>query len=248
MDGNTYVPLRNFAWVPWAISFLVVTVLALGFALWIETDSGNGPARRATNVQIGNVQIAPTPTAGIVPTPYGDVRIYKVGVVTTWQRTISRLETKEFDLKADAVAPRIGGAFGIGGESIQAHLVGSVIGRVDLSSWTIDSDMKTGDITISDDGETISIVLPYPDVTRPFLDETQSSFNNHVIGYFTTSDPNLWQAAHAQAAAMLVAQACEQGIGEKARIEAENQIKVIFGLGFKKVFVQTRPATKVCGS
>lgn len=247
------VSSQEYAWVTPVLTILTCLVLGLAGTtyLFASRQPSRAPQRNQPAIELvgsgGVVQVVATPTPGPVATPV-NVRPYRVNAVLTWQRTVSRLETKEFDLVADAVAPkREGGWFGIGDESIQAHLVGTVIGRTDLSRLTIHPDMASGDITISPDGESISIVLPFPDVSRPIADETQTSFNGHTIGWWTKSDPDLWQAARIEAANMLVEKACEQGIQEKARLEAEEQIKAIFGLGFRNVYVQTRPATRACG-
>ena len=93
----------------------------------------------------------------------------------------------------------------------------------------------------------ISIVLPYPEISQPIVDETQSSFGGHTIGWWTNSDPNLWQSARKEASDLLVRKACESGILEKAKIEAEAQVKAVFGIGYKTVYVQTRPASTACG-
>lgn len=246
------VSASDYAWVKPALIVLGGLVVLLLAALAVLLSGGSAVRNRVPpQVEVqqsgGSIVVHATPTPGAVPTPEGDVRTYRVGSVITWQRTVSRLETKEYDVVADAVKPKVGGMFNIGSESIQSHLVGTVIGRTDLSGLTLIGDLTEGDITISPDGKQISIVLPYPEISRPIIDESQSSFNGHDIGWFTKSDPNLWQAARIEASSMLVEKACEQGILEKARLEAEAQVKAIFGIGFKEVFVQTRPATRACG-
>lgn len=246
---TTLVPITDFAWVyPVLIVLLVCNVISFGLGWFLHsTPAARRPTQVETQQDGGRIVVVATPTAGPVPTPDGKVREYRVGAVISWQRTVSRLETKEYDVQGDVVKTREGGAFNIGGESIQAHLVGTVIGRVDLAALTLVDGLHEGDITISPDGKQISIVLPYPEIANPIVDESQSSFNGHTIGWFTSSDPNLWQAARIEASSMLTAKACEQGILEKARLEAEAQARVMFGLGFDKVFVQTRPASRACG-
>ena len=247
-DHITYAPVANTRWM-WTVigtSICVNVVFGLIVVLTLNTPVARS-GKPTTNFQNGNVVVAPTATPGVRATPLGDVRIQRVGAVLSWKRTISRLETKEYDVVADVVAPRMGGWFGFGAESIQVHLVGTVIGRTDLSFLTIHPDLKTGDITISADGKAISIVLPYPELSRPVPDEERTSFNNHTISWFTTGDPNLYQEGRAQASSMLIEKACEQGIREDAKNEAEKQIKALFALGFDTVYVQTGIPTTQCG-
>jgi hypothetical protein len=245
---TTYVPATQVR-AMWAAIITLAVIILLMMAAFMVTMAV--PVRESESPVIGreieNVVIYPTPTAGPRATPVGDVRPQRVAVVLDWKRTVSRLETMEYDLTADATAPRIGGMFGIGGESIQAHVKGTVIGRTDLSAMTIHPDLKSGDITISPDGKSISIVLPYPSITRPIPDEDQTSFNNHAISWFTSSDPNLYQEARALASRMLIDEARERGICEETKEEAERQVRTIFALGFDTVYVQTKPPSQHCG-
>lgn len=239
-------PHRDISWV--MVFVLVFIIITLSIALVISMRYMNTAIREEPVIVRGRVEIAPTPTRGIVPTPTGVVRSAKVGAVLLWKKRISRIETQEYHIQADDVEQRDPAFLSIfGGELIQAHLEGDVIGRTDISAMTIDPRLRSGDIVISEDGKGIRIALPAPQITRPIVDEQLSSFNNHKLGFFAGVDPALWQKARIEASNALVQKACEDGIQEEARAEAERQVDAMFSLGFENVEVITRAATVPCG-
>ena len=238
---------------PRAKSSLLAGVLVAFLAVMFYPLYGkNTPKATPIPVEVrGQVLIAPTPSHGPVPTPVGEVRLIKVGAVTNWHNTVSRLETQEYSITTDVVGKRYPqfqlGSFEAGGESIQAHLEGTVIGRTDFGKMDIQPDYRSGDIIISEDGTQISIVLPAPEISRPIPNEAMSSFNNHHLGWWGETDQNLWQAVRIIAASELMQQACRDGIRDQARHAAEDQVRTWFGLGFRTVYIQTKSFTTPCG-
>ncbi len=229
-------------------AIIAVGILCFGIGLFVMARVGvQAASLKAPVIISGQVMIAPTVTRGPVPTPRGDVRKARVGALITVIKTVSRLETQEYTVVADSVQSRQSGFLGVDGESIQAHAVGTVIGRVDLAGLTLGDDLRSGDIIVSEDGESVDITLPFGEVSRPILDLEQTSFNNHTVTWWSKADPALWNAALKDATDLLVQKACETGIASQASSEAERQLRAIVGLGFQHTTIRTRPATAACG-
>lgn len=206
------------------------------------------PTSNTAPVQVmGEIRVAPTATIGVAPTPVGESRVDQVAGVVTALRAVSRLETREMDIKQDIIGTRKAEFLGLDGESIQVHIVGTVIGRVDLSGLTTDDNLTSGDVIVSADGKAITIWLPAAELTRPLIDPWQTSFNNHSVGWLGKTDPNLWQMAYRYGVENLVTIACEHGMRDQTSREAERQVRAIFRLRFSTVTVKTRPASTGCG-
>lgn len=241
---------------PWPTN-LAFTVIGALLAVITQLLLFPAPAERGVlqpgsnpgSIVQGDLRIAPTPTFGPVPTPVGPSRMHLVGATTRMMSTVSRLETKEYDVEASAKGQRDGiwaGPIQVGGEAIQLHIVGTVIGRTDLSQLTLDSDLKRGDVVISPDGKMISIRLPAPDLVV-VVNEEFTQFNDHELGWWATEDYTLWTAVRVAGNSYLMREACERGIRDQTRIETERQMEAMLLLGFETVRVTTKDYTTLCG-
>jgi hypothetical protein len=237
----TQAPLPT--WVPWVIGIMVVISGLMGVALlraWSAAANERPPVVRG-----GGVAIQPTPHLP-APTPVGKTRSEKTEAVILAVHTVSRLETQEFELVQDTTKVRDPALLAVfGGESIQAHVVGTVIGRTDLARLALSSDLRTGDVTISEDGKQISVILPCSEIVSPVINWDKTQFPTYSYGLFSQADPALWMTALKEAAQGLVEKAKERNIRSLANEEAKRQMAVLVNLGgdFEKVYIQTGACT-----
>ena len=167
----------------------------------------------------------PTPT--IVPDPV--TIIYEVV-------SLARLETSAYSVEKIITAETRQGPFAfLFGDKLLLVSHGQVIAGVDLSK------MGEDDIVVSQNG-TVTVVLPLSEVFVATLDNEKSYIYDRETGVIGTN-PSLETDARRAAEQEILDAALEDGILEKAQVNAEDYVKrLIMGLGFKKVLFSEPPA------
>ena len=109
--------------------------------------------------------------------------------------------------------------------------VGEVQAGVDLGK------LKDGDIRVVSD--TVRIKLPPAEILGQHLDEEQTQVFERDMTLITRADPNLESQVRQEAVVQMVAGAKENGILEKARVNAEHDLRLFLtALGYKNVIFE----------
>ena len=110
---------------------------------------------------------------------------------------------------------------------------GDVIAGVDLT------EMKDGDITVSEDRQSVTLRLPGARILTQRLDNTQSRVYDREQGLFTKGDPELESRVRQEADLAILQAACEGGILTQAAQNAQRQVETLLqALDFKNVQFQ----------
>lgn len=163
-------------------------------------------------------QIIATPTPVIIS---GDAVVQRI-------RGLSRLETAEYtierviDVSQGSNIPVIGDF--LAGDEILLIAHGTVVAGVDLGA------LSPGAVTVSQDGRTVTVRLPPAELFRASLDSQKTRVYSRARGIFAPDNKDLETLARQRAEADILAAACEDGIMQKATVEAENAIRQFLGL------------------
>lgn len=119
---------------------------------------------------------------------------------------------------------------------------GEVIAGVDLT------EMKEGDITVSEDRQGVTLRLPPARILTQRLDNTQSRVYDREQGLFSKGDPELESRVRQDAENAILQAACEGDILNQAAQNAQRQVQILLlALEFKNVQFQPVDAAATSG-
>lgn len=143
-------------------------------------------------------------------------------------QTLSELVTVKYVMEKIQVLEDVKVFPGIGENRVAILAHGIVKAGVNFKG------MKAEDISIS--GKKISVLLPPPQITDAYLDDSQTKVLDHTTGLFRVFDKNLEQTARAQAIDDIRRAARHEGILKEADDRARDQIKALLKqLGFEEI-------------
>lgn len=222
-------------------AFQLLAVATTGGAIMLASLAGIAFLRSGNRFMEG-VKVALTPKP---PEQTVDIRT----VVVEQVREVSELTTAVFTM--EAVVPtqssRKLGEFTIGETNLLYVAYGEVRAGVDLD------DLTTADVTASETGRSIRLVLPPPRILGTELDVDRSSVYDYSRGLFSLGPdtaPELQELAQREAKVKIEQAACEQDILAQANDRAELVVtRLLQSAGFEEVIVENSPAANTaCNS
>ncbi|MDZ4159300.1 MAG: DUF4230 domain-containing protein [Anaerolineaceae bacterium] len=219
------------------VTISILSLLALGLVVgipYLVTNAVQQSTERVlapiteVNQQL-RTQVAqllnPTPT--IIPDPV---------TILNEIRSLARLETIQYTVEK-VITAELGhkDLRFLFGERLLFVAHGSVIAGVDLSRMTIED--------LSMEGGTLYVSLPEPEVFIATLDNQRSYVYDRDTGLLKRADLNLETQARMAAEEEILNAALEDGILEKARLNAEQYLERLFNrLGYQRViFREAKP-------
>lgn len=215
-------------------TFQLLAIVTTGGAIMLASLAGLAFLRSGSRFMEG-VKVALTPQP---PEQTVDIRT----VVVKQVREVSELTTAVFTMEAvvPAQSSRKLGEFTIGETNLLYVAYGEVRAGVDLE------DLTTADVTTSDTGRSISLVLPPPRILGTELDVDRSSVYDYSRGLFSLGPdtaPELQELAQREAKVKIEQAACEQDILDQANDRAELVVtRLLQSAGFEEVIVETSAA------
>lgn len=217
----------------WATLYLVagaLLALVIAFFFFNQALSGIGNALGGLAPNIAELTASPTPT----------IRMNSVAVVQRIQQ-LSRLETTAYTVERVIEAeqtedriPLIGNL--LRGDRLLLVAHGQVVAGVDLSKLT------EADVTLSDDGTTVTLRLPPAEIFSATLDNERTRVYDRQRGWFAPDNRDLESLARLEAESEILRSACEGGILVRATREAENALENLLELlDFQQVEVIAAP-------
>ena len=212
----------------------LLAIATTGGAVMLASLAGLAFLRSGSRFVEGvKVALTPTPLEQSV-----DIRT----VVIQQVREVSELTTAVFTMEAvvPAQSSRKLGEFTIGQTNLLYVAYGEVRAGVDLEGLT------TADVTASESGQSIRLVLPPPQILGTALDVDRSNVYDYSRGLLNLGPdtaPDLQALAQREAKAKIEAAACEQDILGQANDRAELVVtQLLQSAGFEEVVVETAPA------
>jgi hypothetical protein len=176
--------------------------------------------------RIQGIAAAPTPTTR------------SSAAVVTRIRQLNRIETTSYTVEKVFEASIQGNVFQniLFGDRLLLIAHGVVVAGLDLD------DLEADDITISEDGKTITINLPPVEIFSATLDNTRTRVYDREKGLLATSDKDLETTARQKAEAEILQAACEYNIMQRATTDARRSIEqLMMMLDFERVEIVADP-------
>ncbi|MGB3787251.1 MAG: DUF4230 domain-containing protein [Phormidesmis sp.] len=214
--------------------FQLLAIATTGGAIMLASLAGLAFLRSGSRFMEG-VKVALTPQP---PEQTVDIRT----VVIKQVREVSELTTAVFTMEAvvPAQSSRKLGEFTLGETNLLYVAYGEVRAGVDLE------DLTTADVTASETGRSIRLVLPAPEILGTEIDVDRSNVYDYSRGLFNLGPdtaPELQQLAQKEAKLKIEQAACEQDILGQANDRAELVVtRLLQSAGFEEVIVETSPA------
>jgi hypothetical protein len=180
---------------------------------------------------VPNIQaIVNTPTPVIRTGAAVVQRIQQLNRLETTSYTIERV----VDVSQGSSIPVIGDF--LAGDKLLLIANGTVVAGVDLSK------LKAEDVTISPDGNTVTVRLPPAEIFSRTLNNDKTRVYSRDRGFFAPDNPELETQARLVAETEILRAACEDNILQKASDEGQRAVQQIFGLAeFQQVNVISTP-------
>lgn len=203
--------VRSFSWFPAMIAGVVLTLVAIGVAVWIA--AGFGLLQLSSFVRGGPVHIK-----------------FDQPTVVRQIRGLERLETVSYSMdkivsgeRQNPILPQF-----LAGDRLLLVVHGEVVAGVDLSK------VQPGDVTVS--GTAVSVHLPAAEIFTTSLDNAKTKVYSRDTGLFSSPDPNLEGEVREEAERQLRTAALDDGILKTADANARQTItNILKSLGFANV-------------
>jgi hypothetical protein len=210
-----------------SVLYLVLAAVAVFVVLVLigrEFIGGLGGLGMNVPQQIREVVATPTPT------------IRDRGGTIQQIRSLNRLETQSYSVERiiEASVERGNILDTFLGDRLLLIASGTVVAGVDLSKLGED------DVTLSADGEQITLRLPPAEIFSNTLDNNRTRVYDRQTGIFANQQQDLETQARQEAENEILKAACEGGIMQKAADEAKQSMEQFLGLlEFESVTVVT---------
>ncbi|MEF3273495.1 MAG: DUF4230 domain-containing protein [Chloroflexus sp.] len=200
----------------WSLSFIMLLLLILvgGVVVFWFTQQMNAISSITPNLQV----IVQTPTPQIISGAAVVRRIQQLSRLETSKYTIERV----IDIRQGSNIPIIGDWLASDAILLIGH--GTVVVGVDLSRLTPDA------VTVSPDGQQITVRLPPVQVFSATLDNAKTRVYSRDRGLLAPENPNLETLARQVAEQQILQAACEDGIMEQGTRNAELALRQFLGL------------------
>lgn len=197
------------------VAILAIIVLALFFSTQVEHLTDLIPAPFGNIGSMPEVLASPTPT----------LRTDAAAVVRRVQQ-LQRLEVTSYTIEKVIEAGVDGNAFQnlLFGDHLLLIAHGTVVAGLDLSTIAID------DVTVSEDGTSITIQLPPVQVFNITLDNSKTRVYDRQQGLLAPTNKDLETLARQAAEDEIVKAACEDGLMQRATNDGQHAIEKLFGL------------------
>lgn len=204
---------RPFFWLPGILAGIVLTLAAIGIAVW--AFAGLGVMQLGSLMRGGAMHIT-------IDQP----------TVVRQIRGLQRLETVSYTMdkivsgeRENPILPQI-----LAGDRLLLVVHGEAIAGVDLAK------LKPGDVTVS--GDSVRVHLPPAEIFTTSLDNAKTRVYSRDTGLFSSPDPNLEGEVRAEAERQLRNAALDDGILKTADANARQTVtNILKGLGFVNVEV-----------
>ena len=204
---------RPFFWLPGILAGVVLTLAAIGVAVW--AFAGLGVMQLGSLMRGGAVHIT-------VDQP----------TVVRQIRGLQRLESVSYTMdkivsgeRENPILPQI-----LAGDRLLLVVHGEAIAGVDLSK------VKPSDVSVR--GDTVRVHLPAAEIFTTNLDNAKTKVYSRDTGLFSSADPNLEGEVRAEAERQLRNAALDDGILKTADANARQTVSnILKSLGFAKVEV-----------
>lgn len=205
------VKTPSFAWLPGLLAGVVLTLLAIGVAVW--AFAGLALLQLSSMLRGGPVRInVDQPT------------------VVRQIRGLERLETVSYAMdkivsgeRENPILPQF-----LAGDRLLLVVHGEAIAGVDLSK------LQPSDVTVH--GTTVRVHLPPAEIFTTSLDEQKTRVYSRDTGLFTSPDPHLEDDVRQEAERELRAAALDDGILKSADGNARQTVtNILKSLGFANV-------------
>jgi Protein of unknown function (DUF4230) len=204
---------RPFSWLPGILVGIVLTLAAIGIAVW--AFAGLGLLQLGSMLRGGAVHIS-------VDQP----------TVVRQIRALQRLETVSYTMdkivsgeRESPILPEF-----LAGDRLLLVVHGEAIAGVDLSK------VQPSDVSVR--GDSVRVHLPAAEIFTTSLDNAKTRVYSRDTGLFSSPDPNLEGEVRAEAERQLRNAALDDGILKTADANARQTItNVLKSLGFAKVEV-----------
>jgi hypothetical protein len=204
---------RSFFWLPGILAGIVLTLAAIGIAVW--AFAGLGVMQLGSLLRGGAVHIT-------IDQP----------TVVRQIRGLQRLETVSYTMdkivsgeRENPILPQI-----LAGDRLLLVVHGEAIAGVDLSK------LKANDVSVH--GDSVRVHLPAAEIFTTSLDNAKTKVYSRDTGLFSSPDPSLEGEVRAEAERQLRNAAQDDGILKTADVNARQTVtNILKGLGFAKVEV-----------
>jgi len=210
---------RLFAWLPGVLVGVVLTLLAIGVAVW--AFAGLGLLQLSSLLRGGPVRIN-------VDQPTVVRQIRGLDRLETVSYTMDKIVSGQRD---NPILPQF-----LAGDRLLLVVHGEAIAGVDLSK------LQPGDVSVRD--STVRVHLPAAEIFTTTLDEQKTRLYSRDTGLFTSPDPNLEDEVRQEADRQLRAAALDDGILKSAAANARQTItNILKSLGFANVEINQAAVT-----
>lgn len=199
-----------------------VSILAIIFLFAPSLLSQGNPLDRF-NIQLPGLVASPTPT------------IRSTASVVVRIQELKRLETTSYTVEKVIEAGIEGNAFEelLFGDRLLLIAHGTVIAGLDLSR------LQEEDISISEDGKTVTIRLPPVEIFSATLDNNKTRVYDREQGLLAATNKDLETLARQTAEQEILNAACEEGIMERATSDGRRTIEHLMRmLDFERVEIK----------
>ncbi|MGC2112835.1 MAG: DUF4230 domain-containing protein [Candidatus Korobacteraceae bacterium] len=205
---------RSFTWVLGILAGIILTLVAIGAALWAFTGLGLYEVGRM--LRGGQVHIS-------VDQPTVVRQIQALQRIETVSYTMDKIISGE---RENPILPNF-----LAGDRLLLVVHGEVIAGLDLSK------LQQGDVTVR--GSSVSVHLPEAEIFTTRLDNAKTRVYSRDTGLFSSPDPNLEGEVREEAERQLRTAALEDGILKTAEANARQTINsMLISLGFANVEIR----------
>ena len=206
--------MRSFPWLAGIVAGALLSLLAIGAAIWAFT--GFGISELSRMLQGGQVHIS-------VDQPTVIRQIRALERIETVSYTADKIISGE---REDPILPKF-----LVGDRLLLVVHGEVIAGLDLSN------LQQGDVEVN--GRSVTIHLPPAEIFTTRLDNARTRVYSRDTGLFSSPDPNLESEVRQEAERQIQAAALQGGILEIAEKNARQTVtSMLTGLGFTKVEIR----------
>lgn len=216
-------PRRSSPW-PWILLAIVAIPLVIVVVAAVVVLGGVGAAwHAADNLLTGRLVLKTDQPA-----------------VVTQMQQLNRLETASFTIEK-VITGGVDRGSGLGNALLGDRLLfiahGQVIAGVDLSQ------LQEQDVSVSADGQAITVRLPAAQILAHSLDNDKSRVYDRQTGIFQRGDPQLETQVRQEADRQIIDAACQDGILTQANDNAQEQLRaLLLTMRFTQVqFLPPRP-------
>jgi hypothetical protein len=218
---------------------MAVTCFAVG--VLYNTARAPNPEEHGAPTTVA-VAPAATPTKTPIPTP--TPQLVTSDTVIRQMQAVQRLERTRYTIETVVEATTTPANRFSSGEKLLLIAHGAVIVGFDLAK------LATGDVTVSPDGQTVTVTLPAAEIFSSGLDESKTRIYSRDSGrqlavFPKDPDPNLESEARRRGLAQIVQTACDDGITARATNNSTGAMQDLLALaGFTSVQVRVKESTK----